>query len=143
MAAFSNCAVFETRIFFIMLARCASTVLTLIFSRWPISLFLNPAQINSRISCSRLVRDSGRFLRGGGATSAREARDFNFAGRAMFLVLLLSQINYAYTEARQPLPENCGGVLLEIIEKSSKSCKPMHNGPSVITYSIIARTDSF
>jgi hypothetical protein len=34
-------------------------------------------------------------------------------------------------------------VLLEIIEKSSKSCKPMHNGPSVITYSIIARTDSF
>jgi hypothetical protein len=47
-----------------------------------------------------------------------------------------------YTEARQPLPENCGGVRFEIIEKSSKSCKPMHNGPIVTTYSIIARTDS-
>src|SRR6476660_9944870 len=85
-----------------MLARCASTVLTLIFSRWPISLFLNPAQINSRISCSRLVKDSGRFLRGGAASSAREARDFSLAGRAMFLVLLGSQINYAILKPGSP-----------------------------------------
>lgn len=52
---------FETRIFFIIFARCASTVFTLIFNRVPISLFLKPAQINSRISCSREVSDSGRF----------------------------------------------------------------------------------
>lgn len=64
----------ETRIFFIMLARCASTVFTLILSLVPISLFLNPAQINSRISCSREVSDSGRFLRGGGSRSARDLR---------------------------------------------------------------------
>ena len=70
----------DTRIFFIMLARCASTVFTLILSLVPISLFLNPAQINSRISCSRAVRDSGRFLRGGGSRSARDFRTRGLAG---------------------------------------------------------------
>ena len=33
------------------------------------------------------------------------------------------------------------GLSSEIIGNSSKPCKPMHNGPSVTTYSIIARTD--
>ena len=63
----------ETRIFFIIFARCASTVFTLIFNRWAISLFLNPVQINSRISCSRVVRASGRRLRGGSTGSGEGA----------------------------------------------------------------------
>jgi len=46
-------------------------------------LFLNPAQINSRISFSRLVSDSGRFLRGGGVRLAREGFVFVFAVRAI------------------------------------------------------------
>lgn len=78
---------FDTRIFFIMLARCASTVFTLILSLVPISLFLNPAQINSRISCSRAVRDSGRFLRGGGS---RSARDFRTRGLLVALAIIVS-----------------------------------------------------
>lgn len=73
MAALSSWAVFETRIFFIMLARCASTVFTLILRRWAISLFLNPVQISSSISCSREVRDSGRRLRGGRIVSGKDA----------------------------------------------------------------------
>lgn len=63
----------ETRIFFIMFARCASTVFTLIFKRWAISLFLNPVQISSRISCSRVVSVSGRRLGSEGATSNGES----------------------------------------------------------------------
>ena len=72
---------FDARIFFIMFARWASTVLTLILSRWQISLFLNPAQISSRISFSRLVSD--RFLWGGGVRLAREGLIFVFAVRAI------------------------------------------------------------
>src|SRR3990167_757536 len=78
MAFFKSCAVLDTRIFFIMFARCASTVFTLIFSFVPLSLFLNQAQINSRISCSRAVSGSGRFLRVGGSRSARDLRTRGF-----------------------------------------------------------------
>src|SRR5688500_9879923 len=73
MAALRSCAVLETLIFFIIFARCASTVLTLILKRWAISLFLNPVQISSRISCSRMVRASGRLLRGGSTGSGETA----------------------------------------------------------------------
>ena len=70
-----------------MLARWASTVLTLIFSRLPISLFLNPAQINSKISCSREVSDSGRRVRGGGS---RFMRDFRGRGLALTLAMMMT-----------------------------------------------------
>lgn len=63
IAAFKSWAVFDTRTFFIILARWASTVLTLIFNCWAISLFLNPDQMRWRISSSRLVKFSGRFRR--------------------------------------------------------------------------------
>src|SRR5207245_1908670 len=62
MAAFRSWAAFDTRSFFIMLARCASTVFTLILRRVPISRFLRPFQINWRISCSRSVKDVTPFL---------------------------------------------------------------------------------
>lgn len=83
MDVLNSCAVLDTRIFFIMLARCASTVLTLILSRWPISLFLKPDQISWRISCSRLVKDSGRFIRGGGVRLPKEDFDLILAVRAI------------------------------------------------------------
>src|SRR4030095_2993756 len=123
-----------------MLARCASTVFTLIFSRCPISLFLNPAQINSRISCSRLVNDSGRFFRGGGVRSASEARDVALADRAMFFGSTFVGGVLRYTAAMGH-PRLCtSGVPLRNYRKSSKSCKPMHNGPSVYTYAIVPHT---
>jgi len=93
MDVFSSCAVLDTRIFFIMLARCASTVLTLILSRWPISLFMKPAQISWRICCSRLVRDSGRLFLGGGVRLTKEDLDLVLAIRAIL-----------YTPLRQSAP---------------------------------------
>jgi hypothetical protein len=61
IAALSSCAVLLTRVFFIILARWASTVLTLMLRRVAISRFRSPDQINSRISCSRFVKASGPF----------------------------------------------------------------------------------
>jgi len=46
-----------------------------------------------------------------------------------------------YNPCKSFTGERTFGSSREIIGNSSKLCKPMHNGPSVTTYSIIARTD--
>src|ERR1044071_8941005 len=93
IAVFSSCAVFDTLNFFIIFARWASTVLTLIFSRCPISLFLKPAQISSRISCSLDVNDSGLLARGGGSMSIGDVRriSFRFVRTILYSLLLVSR----------------------------------------------------
>jgi hypothetical protein len=45
MARFSNCAMFETRNFFIMFARCDSPVFALMPRRSERARFVSPAQI--------------------------------------------------------------------------------------------------
>lgn len=59
MAARRSWAVLETRTFFIMFARWASTVFTLMSSFAPISLFFRPPQIRRRICRSRVVKPRG------------------------------------------------------------------------------------
>src|SRR5262245_18383305 len=140
MAVFSSCAVLDTLVFFIRFARCASTVLTLVLSRWPISLFLKPAHISSRISCSRLVNDSGRFLRGGGSRSTREDLDLSRVVRAIFAVLLMIGRRLRYNPARKIFRRTFGPYGINS-RNSSSACKSLRNGPSETTYSIIARND--